>query len=320
MSTDKPTTAVSYPFAPPPPAPSASWSSHLRLVVQLLLGFLVVQHLHWPSLAALPRIQPCRYPSAPGEPVVYGFRVVSSPSSSRKWAVEVGKIPDETLKGRVATSYVGLTDNWLYLRVSDGDETHLVLASLFLANLITRDEAEAILLQGPARNLSLSSYIHRFPSFASLGAAYYAGSTIGTRKLLGSRASDGVIAPVLVGSASAGGVALLSSQSTAFSGGQTLPALGEKRSMKPLLESGEMQAAGVGGGGAEPCDYVVRLLLEAREEEGRDLKDVEPLSFKACQELAVFRSAGSSSFTGSSSPASLERFDEAVVLLRGRTE
>ncbi|GAA5904064.1 hypothetical protein JCM6882_003815 [Rhodosporidiobolus microsporus] len=299
---------------PAPPSPATSW---LPTLLRLLIGLLIVQHLHWPSFASLPRIQPCRYPTEPGGDVVWGFRVVSSPEAATQWAIEVGKIGDDALKGRLAESYVGLSDSWLYLRVTSGEETHLVLASLFLANLITREEAEAVLAKGPARSIDASTLIHRIPSFGTLGAAYYAGSTVGARKLLGPRLGEGVVGPVFVGGASAGGVAVLSSRSTRFSG--QLPPAGQPKPISNLLAAKEFQAASTGH--ARPaCDPLLVLALSAREEkEHCDFGKVEILPVQAPQKLAIYGLLPPTpGFTTSSasSQSHLERFNETVLRLQ----
>ncbi|BGP16564.1 hypothetical protein JCM10213_000524 [Rhodosporidiobolus nylandii] len=298
----------------PSSASAPAVPSWLLRLLHLLVPLILIQRLHWPSFQSLPRIQPCLYPAAPGEEVVYGFRVLSPPESSTRWAVEVGKIPDDGLKGRVAESYMGLTDNWLYLRVSDGEETHLVLASLFLANLISRAEAEAILSKGPGQNLSLSSTLHRLPSFAALGAAYYGGAHVGARKLLGPRASEGVIAPALVGSASAAGVALFSSRSTAFSG--QLPPPGETRNIATLMLSSDLVAMSEG---EDP--FVVLMLADMEEQRACDLAKAEPLPAHACHELPAYTADLSSAFSAASasllSASRLEQFEEAVMRIAG---
>ncbi|GAA5975706.1 hypothetical protein JCM11641_005843 [Rhodosporidiobolus odoratus] len=304
--------AADTPASPSPSSPKSSHISWLPSIFRLTIGLVLVQRLHWPSFASLPRIQPCKCYAAPGQEIVYGFRVVSSPEASTRWAIELGRIPDDGLKGKVANSYMGLSDNWLCLRVSDGEETHLVLASLFLANLVTRDEAESILSKGPAQNLTLASSLHRIPSLAALSAAYFAGSSMGTRKLLGQKASEGVILPAAVGSASAAGVALFSSRSTRFSG--QLPAAGESKSLATLLSLYAEQTVSVQG-----IDPFVGLLLADREEKmACDLARVESLPVEACYELPAFHLSPSGSFSaaGTSKPRGMERFDEMILKMR----
>ncbi|GAA5872841.1 hypothetical protein JCM8547_005717 [Rhodosporidiobolus lusitaniae] len=268
---------------PQPPSTLSSLPSFPTLF-RLLAGLILVTQLPWPT--HLPRIQPIRYPAAPGQDIVYGFRVSSSPEATKRWCFELGRLGDDGL--RAGNSFMGMSgDNWLYLRTGEGKTTHVVLVSLFLANLITRDEAEAILGKGPGQTLSLGATIHRFPSFASLTAAYYAGSTVGTRKLFGPRASEGVALPTAVGGASAAGVALFSSRSTAFTGRH--PPIGQKKSIESVMPEDDLSAAVAGG--HERVDPFLRLLLLAREEEEEktlDLRRVEVLPVKKCQELAAF--------------------------------
>lgn len=106
-----------------------------RLAIALALFF----YFHLDTLVpTLPRLEPIVYPSEPGQDIVYGWRL-SIPVHRRGQAatellLELGKIPDDRLKGRVIDSYAGLADNWLYFRVGDTEQTHVLLASLFLVS------------------------------------------------------------------------------------------------------------------------------------------------------------------------------------------
>ncbi|GAA6000081.1 hypothetical protein JCM10207_006042 [Rhodosporidiobolus poonsookiae] len=310
MLTPPPDSATAVDKLPPKPPPSSSLFS-LSSLVKILVGLVLIQYLHWPAWSSLPRIQPVRYPARPGQDIVYGFRIASSPEKSGQWVVELGKISDDALKGQLAGSFAGLTDNWLYLRVSNGEETHLVLASLFLANLITRQEAEAVLTKGPAQNVSIEAVIHRVPSFATLGAAYYAGSTYGTRRLLGPRASEGTVTPAAVGGASAAGVALFSSKSALFSG----PPVGERKAIENVPHADRIGALST----SKQLPPLAVLLQLSQHEVECDLKAVEVLNSRACQDVPAYGAVvpvHSGFSTASTAPSCAERLDSAAERLR----
>lgn len=95
----------------------------------------------------LPRLQAIRYPCARGEDVVYGLRlsIPSFPPSSSSgtkaasgsadsFYVEVGRIPDDSLKSHLVGQYVGLADNFWFFTVGNKGELHTFLASLFLVS------------------------------------------------------------------------------------------------------------------------------------------------------------------------------------------
>jgi hypothetical protein len=112
--------------------------SHASTLLRLLIALFLVYYFHLSSIPSLPRLQPIAYPVEEGD-IVYGLRViVPLPSRGRgpprKWMVEVGKVPDDNLKSRVIDQYVGLSDNWWYFKVETPEETHFLLASLFLVS------------------------------------------------------------------------------------------------------------------------------------------------------------------------------------------
>lgn len=123
-----------------------------------------------------------------------------------------------------------------YFKVTSQEETHVFLASLFLvrtpplhshpsqlstrrqADIISRSEAEAVLSKAPTAS-RLRTTIHRLPSLATLGGAFYSGSYLGTELLslspLFSASSFAVAGtPVAFGCLAVGGAMMLFSRSS----------------------------------------------------------------------------------------------------------
>ncbi|SCV71888.1 BQ2448_4582 [Microbotryum intermedium] len=222
----------------PPPATkhSTRWISRSSTYLKLVLALLLVYHLHLPSFTlptSLPRIEAIAYPPQLGHDIVYGLRVVIPTTSQGKpdqLLLEIGKIPDDQLKGRVLDSFVGLSDSWFFFKIQSKEDTHYLLATLFMANLVTRQEANQILRKGPVSRSSertnstslLPIAIHRIPSLMTLSAAYMAGAEVGTRVLFRTIRlnPDDKITPVVVGAGSVlGCVVLFSKSSSAEEGG-----------------------------------------------------------------------------------------------------
>ncbi|KAM0791196.1 hypothetical protein ACM66B_005678 [Microbotryomycetes sp. NB124-2] len=221
MSHDPTTTADSSKRDKVQPArdPSSTYSKSLSSFVRLVFAVSIVLKLHWTGPIWVPRCQLVMYPTSEHGDVTYGLRVVIStgnPSniSSSQWQLELGKVNDDSLRSRMQSSYVGLADNWFYFKIQSPEQSHLLLASLWKADMITRQDAEAVLGKGPAKATSAAPFIHRLPSLSTLAAAYYAGATVGTRVVLGRLTVDSKLAPVVVGAATVGGASVLFSRSS----------------------------------------------------------------------------------------------------------
>jgi hypothetical protein len=109
-----------------------------RLILSLVLALMIVLLSHGAWRKTWPRIQGIEYEDANGD-LVYGLRIYAPDVTTeggvpRDWLIEVGKIPDDGLRDRQLSSYVGLADSWLYFRVTSGDDTHFLLASLWLVS------------------------------------------------------------------------------------------------------------------------------------------------------------------------------------------
>lgn len=107
-------------------------------VLSFLLALSLVYIFHGQVGRTLPRIQGVEYEDANGD-IVYGLRIFAPGTQTeggapRDWLIEVGKIPDDSLRDRQLSSYVGLADSWLYFRLTSGEETHFLLASLWLVS------------------------------------------------------------------------------------------------------------------------------------------------------------------------------------------
>ena len=87
------------------------------------------------------------------------------------------------------------------------------------ADMITREEAESVLSKAPSPSYLRSTIIHRLPSLATLGGAFWAGQSLTTELLATSTLLTGVsttlvaTAPVAVGCLAVGGAMLLFSRS-----------------------------------------------------------------------------------------------------------
>ncbi|ORY81790.1 hypothetical protein BCR35DRAFT_303943 [Leucosporidium creatinivorum] len=279
----------------PPPinnkrtSPSPSRWSSLSL---LALALLIVYHFHLDWTPTLPKIQAIAYPAGEGEDITYGLRIsLGAGGGGRKegeqqrsaWQFELGKIGDDGLRQRVLNQEVGvgLSDSFWYFKVVSGEDTHLLLASLWQANLITRREAEAVLGKGPIKSpsTSLAPVIHRIPSLATLTAAYYTGAHVGTRVILGKVTIESRVAPVAVGAAAVGGAVLVFSRSS--------------RGTTKKLEEGSVDLASFGGGAVGP----LRLPGGGKV----DLSQVKILSQEECRACPCFgASAAGASFDAAS--------------------
>ncbi|KAM0751035.1 hypothetical protein T439DRAFT_325192, partial [Meredithblackwellia eburnea MCA 4105] len=176
-------------------------------------------------MAKLPRIQAIRYPADEGQEVVYGFRL-SIPSYARKndargWIAEVGKVPDDGLKSHLVGRFMGCADNFYYFRVDSPEQSHTFLATLFLADLITKEEAESVLAKAQNPHVAtLRQTIHRLPSIATLGGAFWAGQSLTTEVLGSSSVLAGAsttmltTAPIAMGCLAVGGAMMLFSRSS----------------------------------------------------------------------------------------------------------
>ncbi|KAK4048340.1 hypothetical protein OIV83_004862 [Microbotryomycetes sp. JL201] len=190
---------------------SDSWVLSL---IRLVVAVSIVLRLHWTGPILVPRCQLVMYPTSEHGDVTYGLRVVLGSSGDQPWQLELGKIADDGLRSRMQSSYAGLADNWFYFKIESPEQSHLLLASLWKAEMITRQDAEAVLGKGPAKATSAAPFIHRLPSLSTLAAAYYAGATIGTRIILGRLTIDSRVAAVVVGAVTVGGASVLFSRSS----------------------------------------------------------------------------------------------------------
>lgn len=105
--------------APPPKS-----SPRYLALLQLVFALAAVTQLHVSLPWSIPRIQAIAYPAEPGQDLVYGLRVTlplarnkwaNDRTPPKEWSFELGKVPDDGLKTRVESSYVGLSDNWCTL-------------------------------------------------------------------------------------------------------------------------------------------------------------------------------------------------------------
>lgn len=105
------------------------WLSSLSLFV---LALLLVYHLHLDLTPTLPHVQPIAYETGEGQDITYGLRISGGGAEGRaRWQFELGKISDDALRSKCLNSEVGFSDSWWYLRVNSGEDTHLLLASLW---------------------------------------------------------------------------------------------------------------------------------------------------------------------------------------------
>ena len=118
--------------------PTESPSRGPNRILSLIIAVLLVIIFHGQFGKSLPRIQGVEYEDANGD-IVYGLRLYAPGAQTeggapKQWLLEVGKIPDDGLRDRQLSAYVGLADSWLYFRVTSGEETHFLLASLWLVS------------------------------------------------------------------------------------------------------------------------------------------------------------------------------------------
>ncbi|SCZ88725.1 BZ3500_MvSof-1268-A1-R1_Chr2-1g04595 [Microbotryum saponariae] len=268
--------------APPPASekhPTPPWISRPSTYLKLLLALFLVYHLHLPSFTrptSLPRIEAIAYPPQPGQDIVYGLRVIIPITSQGKpdqLLLEIGKIPDDQLKGRVLDSFVGLSDSWFFFKIQSKEDTHYLLATLFMANLVTRQEANQILRKGPVSHTTGSTNltsllpiaIHRIPSLMTLSAAYMAGAEVGTRVLFRTVRlnPDDKITPVVVGAGSVlGSMILFSKSSSAEEGDVTVRKMNAEHVRMLGMGSGvgALMNAQMGGKGTEVA--MIRVLSD----------------------------------------------------------
>ncbi|KAK4053894.1 hypothetical protein OIO90_003731 [Microbotryomycetes sp. JL221] len=195
--------------------PSQSSTSLVSIVLKLVVAVLLVTKLHWHGPILAPRCQVVVYPAEQGQDVTYGVRVVfDDPDSATKWQFELGKVVDDGLRSRINSAYVGFADNWFYFKLDGPDQSHILLASLFKADMISRTDAEALLNKGVAKETSAAPFVHRLPSLSTLAAAYYAGATLGTRVILGRMTVDSKVMPIVVGGATVCGASVVFSRTS----------------------------------------------------------------------------------------------------------
>lgn len=242
-------------------------------------------------------MQAISYPAGGGEDITYGLRLSlgsgggSKEECRRGWQLELGKIVDDRLRQRVLNQEVGVgvSDSWWYFKVVSGEESHLLLASLWQvsrlqplslhrrslltrtaqlqANLITRREAEAVLGKGPlppSSPLARAPSIHRLPSLATLTAAYYAGAQVGTRVILGKlNVGESRGAQVLVGAGAVGGAVVVGSRS---SRGTVMKGNATEEVQLETVAGGAVGAMGLlgGGGGGGAVKITVLSVEECR--------------------------------------------------------
>jgi hypothetical protein len=133
-------TTDSVPPSPPKPSPISSQppsASHWSSLSFLALALLIVYHFHLDWKHTLPRLQAIAYPASEGQDITYGLRLSLGPSERDKertaWQFELGKIVDDGLRQRVLNQEVGVgvSDSWWYFKVVSGEDSHLLLASLW---------------------------------------------------------------------------------------------------------------------------------------------------------------------------------------------
>lgn len=113
---------------------TVSSSALLRLILVIALIFRVhdVQF-------SFPTVTPVVYPAAEGQDVSYGLRIVvplrGQGNPPPTWQAEIGKISDDNLRNKMMGSYVGLADNFFYFKIDSPEQSHLLLASLWMVSL-----------------------------------------------------------------------------------------------------------------------------------------------------------------------------------------
>lgn len=142
------------PKPPPPPSERSSWSSLSLLAFALL----IVYHFHLDWTPSLPRIQAIAYPAGEGEDITYGLRLSLGGRGGDKersaWQIELGKIVDDGLRQRVLNQEVGVgvSDSWWYFKVVSGEDSHLLLASLWQVSRLQLLATSLITQLTPALN------------------------------------------------------------------------------------------------------------------------------------------------------------------------
>ncbi|ORY76951.1 hypothetical protein BCR35DRAFT_119529 [Leucosporidium creatinivorum] len=256
-----------------------------------------------------PRLQAIRYPQQPGHDLCYGIRLSSSSASAssqqvdskrkgkgkathlqqerKDWAIELGKITDDSLKSNLVKGYVGLADGYYYFHITTPNETHTLLATLFLTDLITSTEASSILSLGPhsSRPSSSSSAsasasastlstrarttIHRLPSLATLYGAYWAASSA-TAEALTSATAGGWLAGAAGGMGGVG-VAALPVGAGVLAVGGMMVVFGRSRSAAAAAVAREQEQENENEGRELVRERFVGGEVEEEEESGMEM-------------------------------------------------